>query len=175
MEDFSTLLKFCQENICKVSKLKETCKEVHGQKSLFGNNNDKNKIFDMCDKILKDPKYDSDIISEPLTEKQEQFMVHLEFKLSEQIGKVGAYAINFESSKKPFLNMKIEGMEGLEYPVVRILAAEGYPSIEMTTGDTLNRTYFRDFLRTYYDIDYDNTEGISYNELKTIILATKIE
>ncbi|CAG8845585.1 19870_t:CDS:2, partial [Racocetra persica] len=49
-------------------------------------------------------------------------------------------------------------MEGLEYPVVRILAAEGFPNIEMTTSDTLNRTYFRDFLRTYYDIDYDNTE-----------------
>ena len=71
--------------------------------------------------------------------------------------------------------MKIEGIEGLEYLVVRILTAEGYPSIKMTTGDTLNRTYFRDFLRTYYDIDYDNTEGISYNQLKTIILATKIE
>ncbi|CAG8834730.1 18596_t:CDS:1 [Racocetra persica] len=175
MEDFSMLIKFCQENICNVSKLKETCKKVHDKKSIFGNNNDKNKIFDMCDKILNDPKYDNDIISEPLTEKQEQFMVHLEFQLSEQIGKVRAYTINFESSKKTFLNMKMEGMEGLEYPFARIIAAEGYPNIEMTTGDALNRTYFRDFLRTYYDIDYDNTEGISYNQLKTIIIATKIE
>jgi len=175
MEDFSTLLKFCQENICKVSKLKETCKEVHGQKSLFGNNNDKNKIFDMCDKILKDPKYNNDIIYESLTVNQKQFMEQLESQLSTHIEMVGAYTISFESSKKPFLNMKIEGVEEFEYPVDRILAAQGYPSIEMTTGDTLNRTYFRDFLRTYYDIDYDNTEGISYNELKTIILATKIE
>ncbi|CAG8842571.1 13740_t:CDS:1, partial [Racocetra persica] len=75
-----------------------------------------------------------------------------------QIGKVRVYAINFESSKKPFLNMKTEGMEGLEYPVVCILAAEGFPNIKMTTGDALNRTYFRNFLRTYYNIDYDNTE-----------------
>ncbi|CAG8813546.1 26325_t:CDS:1 [Racocetra persica] len=150
-------------------------KKVHDKKTILEDNNDINKIFDMCDKILKDPKYDNNIISEPLTEKQERFMVHLEFQLSEQIGKIGAYAISFESSKKPFLNMKAEEMEGLEYPVVRILAAEGFPNIEMTTSDTLNRTYFRDFLKAYYDIDYDNTEGISYNQLKTIILATKIE
>ncbi|CAG8829616.1 15609_t:CDS:2, partial [Racocetra persica] len=138
------------ENICDVSKLKETCKEVQDTKSIFGNNKDKNKIFDMCDKILKDPKYDNGIIPEPLTVNQKKFIKQFESQLFTHLKTVGAYAISFESSKKPFLNIKIEGMERLEYP-------------------------FADFIRTYYDIDYDNTEGISYNQLKTIILATKIE
>ncbi|CAG8847388.1 24149_t:CDS:1, partial [Racocetra persica] len=121
------------ENICNVSKLKETYKEVRGKKSIFGNKNDKNKIFDMCDKILKDPKYDNNIISKLLTVNQKQFMEQFESQLSTHIEKVKAYVISFESSKKPFLNIKIEEMEGLEYPVVRIIAAQGYPNIEMTT------------------------------------------
>ncbi|CAG8829261.1 25543_t:CDS:1, partial [Racocetra persica] len=120
------------ENIYNISKLKETCKEVRGKKSIFRNNNDKNKIFDICDKILKDPKYDNDIISEPLTVNQKQFIGQLESQLSTHLENVGAYAISFKSSKKPFLNMKIEEMEGLEYLVARIIAAQGYPNIEMT-------------------------------------------
>ncbi|CAG8846566.1 36293_t:CDS:1, partial [Racocetra persica] len=158
MENFSMLIKFCQKNICNVSKLKETRKEVRGQKSIFGNNNDKKKIFDMCDKILKDPKYDKDITSEPLTVNQKQFIEQFESQLSTHIEQVGAYAISFESSKKPFLNMKIEEVEEFEYPVARIIAAQEYPNIEMTTSDIFNRTYFKDFIRTYYDIDFDNTE-----------------
>ncbi|CAG8844949.1 25325_t:CDS:2, partial [Racocetra persica] len=101
-----------------------TCKEVCGKKSIFGNNNDKNKIFDMCDKILKDPKYDNDIISEPLTVNQKQFIEQFKSQLSTHIEKVGAYAI--------------KEMEGLEYPVVHIIAAQGYPNIEMTTSDICN-------------------------------------
>ncbi|CAG8816183.1 31341_t:CDS:1, partial [Racocetra persica] len=132
-------------------------------------------IFDMCDKILKDPKYDNDIISEPLTVNQKQFIGQLESQLSMHLENVGAYTISFESSKKPFLNMKIEEMKGLEYPVALIIAAQGYPNIEMTIVDICNHTYFKDFIRTYYDLDFDNTGGILYNQLKTIILATKIK
>ncbi|CAG8846340.1 21362_t:CDS:1, partial [Racocetra persica] len=171
MENFSALIKFCQENIYNISKLKETYKEVRGKKSIFGNNNDKNKIFDMCDKILKDPKYDNDIISKPLTVNQKQFIEQFESQLSMNIEKVRAYTISFESSK----NMKIVEVAEFEYPVVHIIAAQGYPNIEMATSDICNCTYFKDFIRTYYDIDFDNIEGISYNQLKTIILATKIE
>ncbi|CAG8826087.1 9139_t:CDS:2, partial [Racocetra persica] len=107
MENFSTLIKFCQENICNVSKFKETCKEVRGKKSIFGNNNDKNKIFDMCDKIFKDPG------------KSKQFIEQLESQLSTHIEKVGAYVI--------------KEVEEFEYPVARIIAAQRYPNIEMTT------------------------------------------
>ncbi|CAG8847383.1 34003_t:CDS:1, partial [Racocetra persica] len=121
------------ENICDVSKLKETYKEVQDTKSIFGNNKDKNKIFDICDKILKDPKYDNGIIPEPLTVNQKNFIEQFESQLSTHLKTVGVYAISFESSKKPFLNMKMKGMEGLEYPFARIIAAEGYPNIEMTT------------------------------------------
>ncbi|CAG8845266.1 811_t:CDS:1, partial [Racocetra persica] len=110
-----------------------TCKEVRGQKSIFGNNNDKNKIFDMCDKILKNPGYDNDIVPKPLTVNQKQFIGQFETQLSTHLENIRAYVISFESSKKPFLNMKIEEVEVLEYLVAHIIAAQGYPNIEMTT------------------------------------------
>ena len=124
----------------------------------------------MCENILKDPYFKEHKEPEPPSYDEIQLLDAIDEGLKER----GLCGINFSEGTTHYLNMKLE-IERFSYPFQRILAAGNHEHLRFACGQLFNRINYKNNSKYCYGVDFEKLGHVSYNQLLTIILATKIE
>ena len=167
--DYEHLVKFCKEKICDTKELHETCAYIKKNAPFF-QNPDQKKFYTMCENILKDPYFKEHKEPEPPSYDEIQLLDAIDEGLKER----GLCAIEFSEGTTHYLNMKLE-IERFSYPFQRILAAGKHEHLRFACGQLFNHINYKDNSKYCYGVDFEKLGRVSYNQLLTVILATKIE